>query len=366
MFCTNCGTQLNDDAMFCTSCGAKIQREETSATMPASAEAAVPPSEAPTPNRKPIIIAAIVLACVAIALIAVMFACSQAQRHERTHAAVAVPVTIAFSTEGPNNPIGVPLIIEGTDLDNKHVEQLYLSPASGGTVELAAGSYSVRVAGPMPNTSGQVYKDQDANAYALEIPVPDEDGDEQPATETQPDINITLVSVAPQDLTEDEIQKIKDWTTEFDVDPNEAAQAIEAVIRVRDQEIARANLEKEKQAALNANPSMLTGNGTETISGVTLTGTVRKGTFTGKSNSVKDIVYLQLPSKISIEKVRYPAYTAYQTEIDPIDGIELGDSFLSYIGKTVTISGDITIQFTPGPSVSWVYFTNASVTRVFE
>lgn len=358
MYCGNCGTQLNDDAIFCLSCGMRTQPEEAPSVTPAQKETA--------PNRKPILIVAIIVICVLIAIIAGISAFSQMQKNERTHASVPIPITINFTTEGPNDPIGVPILIQGTDLDNNHVEQRYLSPASGGTTELKAGSYTVSVAGPTPSMSGQVYKEQGQNSYMLEVPVPAESDDDQAQESEEPDIDFTFASVPPQDLTEEDIDDMEKWTREFDVDPNEAGAAIDAVTNARDKELARIRLEQERQAALNANPSVLTGNGTDHISGVTLTGTVKIGTFYGKSNSVKDIVYLQLPSKISAQNVWYRAFTTHLTSVEPTDLIELDDSFSSYIGKTVSISGDIAMYFTRGPSCSWFTFENASVTRVFE
>lgn len=384
MFCENCGAKLDDDALFCVNCGTRIQQETDSGTDPAptpvpsptpvSSPAATPVAapvpalaqEDTTPNRKPIFIAAIAVICMLIVVIAGMLILSQAQKNERTHANVQVPITFNFATEGPNDPIGVPLLIQGTDLDNNHFEQRYLSPVDGGSVELKAGSYTVTVAGPTPNTSGQVYKVQNTSAFELDVPVPDEDGDEQQQDENQSDISFTFTSVLPQDLTDDEIEEMKEWMEEFDVDPVVADETMNAVTVERDKELARIKLEQEKQAALNANPSVLTGNGTEIIPGVTLTGTVKIGTFYGKSDSVKDIAYLQLPGNISAQNVWYRVFKVYTTSVEPIDCVELGDSFSQYIGKTVSVSGDIEAFFTRGPACSTIMFVNARVTRVFE
>lgn len=380
MFCGNCGTEIRNDAAFCPKCGTKVQVDEN--IMPADVQvASVAPAEAPSApeqlapvavqqngrsNKRIVIIAVIAVVIVAVAAIVSVFAFSLAQKHERTHATIAVPISVSYTGNGANDPIGVPLVIEGTDLDGNHVEERFLSPANGGTVDLQAGSYTVTVPGPTPSKTGQVYKEQGKSSQTIEVPVPDEDGDKTPAPEDEPNIDIELKPVPPDQLTNDDIEGMKNWINDFNLDDPTAQEAEDNAINEYEKEKARVKLEEEKQAALNANPSSITGNGTWSLSQQTLTGTVKKNVFEGVHNyPAEEIIYLQLPSNLTVSNVEHHVS---QGSVLVEDKIVLGDSFSSCIGQVVTISGELVNAFTRTArgSCSPLAFENAKVTKTFE
>lgn len=386
MYCVNCGAEIKDDATFCTKCGAKTQAEENETITPAAADVsvqetaqAVAPAVAVTdsaapdnepadsqPKKKPAIIIAIAVAVVIVVAAIGVFVFMQAQKHEKTHALVTVPINVTYTDDGANDPIGVPLIIEGTDLDNKHVEQRFLAPATGGDIELQAGSYTVRVSGPTPSKTGEVYQEQGESSITLEVPVPDEGDSKSSTPVANPTIDVTLEPLPIESVTEEDIEKMEEWMEAFDVSPSEAEEAMNAVIKKRDDEVARAKLEQEMQAALNANPSLINAGGLTYTSQCVLTGTVQQGTFNGRGAS-SEVIYLQLPRELAVHNIK-----CFSMNIGPetkqSDRIVIGALGNGHIGKTVSITMQIEWIYdkTPENACSTLRAINASVTRVFE
>ncbi|MEI3376541.1 MAG: zinc ribbon domain-containing protein [Coriobacteriales bacterium] len=423
MYCKNCKSQLDDDAIFCTECGTKVQdvpavtTDETTTidtatplgkhSVPAndeviaitsgetvvlenageSLESKGAPEEAAayqpqhtkqmpvTPEQQ--VVAAqpaggtkkkrtglvIAIVCVAVAaLVGIgIFVYTQITAHQKSHTPVPVQVSFAFPNSQDAQPIGVPLVIRGTDLDGRAVDEQVLATPGGEDVELLAGEYTMSVAGSPASAGGVVYGVEGDAEQRLEVPVPGDDaGQSEPA---QP-VDFGFSVVPANEVSDAQIDDIKQWMQEYGVSADEIQSIGTAIVERRNAEVARIALEQEKQAALAANPSVIEPDGDPRTAQATrtaqLTGTVCVQYFEGMTDS-GDVVYLQLPSDVRIANVNAVDYVDTSRIILP-------SSFSAYRDKVITISAPYSVRKTASikeAQCSLVWANNPKLVREF-
>lgn len=309
---------------------------------------------------------AIIISCVSlvtvIAILLGVFAFTKYKENETAHITTEVQFAFSYSGDTENQPIGVPLLVEGTDLDGNHAEQQILATSAGGTLDLLAGSYTIKVDGQPASSNGVVYEVQGENEKPLEIPVPNED-EEQTAYTIIPDLNYSFTVEAPEDVTDSQIDAIKDWMKTYGVDPNEITHVAAQITERRSDAVARITLEREKQAALNANPPTVYGtNVNPNAPASQLTGTVHYEYANGSLASAGGayVCYLQLPRTVELVGTQYTGMSS--------DKVILPNSLSSYQGQVVTISSHFSGRPTatiPSAVFSQIHAYDAQVVRSF-
>ena len=403
MYCGNCGNELDDDAAFCTRCGEKapdIAADETVVITPAAAASAtdetvvietaeppeqpawqpaviqqtkqmpVTPAPAPAPAAAPAgggpkkkrTALVIAVAClVVVALVAVGFTVfALLKKHEDTHVPTQVQFDFTYTGDQGAQPIGVPIVIQGADLDGKAVDEQLLATPSDNTIELLAGSYTISLAGNPVSNDGTVYAAQNGDSQQLEIPIPDSTSPQAPTS-----VSFSFEAIAPDKIPDQQVETIRTWMTSFGVNTDEVQRICNVIVEKRNAEAARIALEQEKQTALAANPRTVVGPNPSThASGemVRLTGTVRVGYFDtntgpgGKGN----VCYLELPDAITVTGTQYGNTSNNK--------IILGDNFTSYRDKVVTISASLSVRMTASikeAACSHIWANNTQLIREF-
>lgn len=319
----------------------------------------VPAEKQKASPLKIIVITAVICALIVLAAVVGMLVIKQMQANENKHAMTEVQFAFSYSGDAANEPVGVPLLVEGTDLDGNHAEQQILATASGGTLEFLAGSYTISVDGYPASTSGVVYEVQGENARALEIPEPNEDGTMPQAV--IPDLNYSFTPIPADKVTDHDIEEIEKWMTVYGVEPDEIKRAVAAITERRNAEVARISLEQEKQAALDSNPSSVPGTNQHAAPAAQLTGTVcveyhSAGIPGGEGGNV---CYLQLPKNVLLTGTQYDFSE---------NKVILPESLSSYKGQVVTISSHYSGRPTGSikeAAVSSIWAYDATVVRTF-
>lgn len=311
-------------------------------------------------NKRIAIITAIVCVVLAIAGAIGIFALTQYKDNVYRHEPTEVQFAFAYSGSAAEKPIGIPILIEGSDLDNNHVKEQVLATPESGDVSLLAGSYTISVAGNPVSANGTVYQVQGTNSQEFEVPVPNS-GNAQPM---KLDLNFSFEPIAADKVTDQQVEEIKNWMMVYGESSSEISQISTKIVQLRNQAVAAATLEKEKQAALASNPSTVTGDnklGTSAPT-YTFTGTVRtkyvSGTTPGMSG---DVWYLELPNSIEVTGTQYAGVSS--------KNIILGKSYASYKDKVISISTRVGVESTasiPEAQVSEIHISKgATVTRTF-
>lgn len=106
-------------------------------------------------NKKPMVIA---IACIVVVLV-VCLAVFLVLNEKNKQAHVPVPVSFAFEASGYDSQTGsgIPIHVEGVDLDNKTVSETLLVDAGSPGLELLRGSYDITVVGSPVTGSGGIY-----------------------------------------------------------------------------------------------------------------------------------------------------------------------------------------------------------------
>ena len=315
MFCKNCGKELDDSADFCGYCGTALKvtgireaDEDASATEQARAqdqaqaqeqeqtqeqeqdqaqaqeqaqeqtqaqeqalEQAQAQEQAPPPSRKrnrTIGIAVAIVAVVALAAIGI-FAFMQHRAYEEAHAATTVTVIMKLPGYEDDGGTGVPLAINGVDLDGNSVSERVVVPSSGGDISLKRGTYTVQVVGLAASSEGHVYQ---ASQRAQRVEVGERGavsvsavsdgassstssssgasggsstGSSNPASgSTQPQFEFAEIPL--DQLTDDQIKSIGEWMADFGVDQAKIDETTKQVTAARQAEVDRIAEEQRK------------------------------------------------------------------------------------------------------------------------
>lgn len=172
-------------------------------------------SEKKPKSKKPLVIALVCVVAAALIACCVYFFVKNEQDH--------APVPLAFSFEitdyDPQTGSGVPLYVEGVDLDGNHISEIVLADEGNTGVELLRGTYDISVVGSPVNGKGGIYAVPETVVH-VEI---DENGtsiDGAPASEEESEDAaiqvpaIKFAAVKPQDVTEKQIDAITAWMAE--------------------------------------------------------------------------------------------------------------------------------------------------------
>lgn len=161
-------------------------------------------------NKKPLIIAIVSVIVVALIVCGVfLFA-----KNKQDHAATPILFSFEAANYDPETGSGIPVYIEGMDLDGIAVSKLVLVDEGNTDVELLRGEYDILVAGSPVNAEGEIYTtSEDAMHLVInenEITVNDEviSKNENGAI-ALPVIKLTAVKA--KDVTDKQISAIKTW-----------------------------------------------------------------------------------------------------------------------------------------------------------
>ena len=236
MFCRNCGSKVEGGARFCPACGEPVAAEyEASAEsqgdhQPAPAAKARPTTPVPAKakrSKKPLVIAAVVAALLAVGGGAGyyfgIYAPEQAREVAEQEALAAKhAVRFSVSAQGWDTSAGasrLPVHITGKEERGKKVDAVRYVDSSGEGVELRRGSYKVEVAASPIAADGTVYA---VPAEKLSIKLGEK------ATEKIVDAgDVTLEPVEASEVTDDQIAAAKKYAEE-DEDAKKAGFNIDA------------------------------------------------------------------------------------------------------------------------------------------
>lgn len=242
MFCSQCGTNLPDDAQFCAACGARVSDMVESGTV-REGVAAESPSSSPAPSgkRKKTGLIIGIVAVVVVALVGVgVYAFLSNKAYEEAHKEIAVPIDIVIEGYGDGAGSGIPVAVEGTDLDGAKISTRVVLGSEGGQVALKRGTYTIRPAGPPVSDEGRLFVEpsQPVELSIGEGGVSLSDGNGS--------VKFKYEAVPAEQVTDEQIQAARDWMTSFDVAAETADALVNKVAAVRQAEIDRIAEEKRK------------------------------------------------------------------------------------------------------------------------
>lgn len=232
--------------------GESVETEEANVSS-GDTEAVVDEASVETPkpkNRKPLIIA---IACIVVALIACL-AVFLVLNEKNKQAHVPVPVSFAFEASGYDSQTGsgIPIHVEGVDLDNKTVSETLLVDAGSPGLELLRGSYDITVVGSPVTGSGGIYVVPDTVTH-IEIAEGNVTINGESFSFNQNEGSpielpvVVFTAIKPQDVTDEQIAAVKTWMGEVDFSQETINKFADSIIANRKAGIAKA--EEEKLAA---------------------------------------------------------------------------------------------------------------------
>lgn len=232
--------------------GESVETEEANVSS-GDTEAVVDEASVETPkpkNRKPLIIA---IACIVVALIACL-AVFLVLNEKNKQAHVPVPVSFAFEAFGYDSQTGsgIPIHVEGVDLDNKTVSETLLVDAGSPGLELLRGSYDITVVGSPVTGSGGIYVVPDTVTH-IEIAEGNVTINGESFSFNQNEGSpielpvVVFTAIKPQDVTDEQIAAVKTWMGEVDFSQETINKFADSIIANRKAGIAKA--EEEKLAA---------------------------------------------------------------------------------------------------------------------
>lgn len=302
MFCTNCGAQLDDDVAFCVKCGSSVNKDahavadeaapDDTASEPEDVDAEPAPvvsegmpkdaseqeaSEDVSQGKKPrkgLIIGIIIVAVVIVAAVAGILIWQHFE-YEKAHQPVVVSINAEIEDSSIEETSGVPISVQGIDLDNNAVGEEILVVSSSDPIELLRGEYTVTVLGNPIGKTGNVYRDFvrkvslaiDADSVSVDGQAVDTSSDDDGRRTLE--VVMRFIAIPPQDVTDEELVAVRDWMESFGLSSDEidgyinaATQARQAALdriaeeeRKRAEEEARARAEALRQAAFGSFPA---------------------------------------------------------------------------------------------------------------
>ena len=234
-----------------------IQPAETTQSAETAQPAETAETAKPNNKKKLAIIIVCIVALVLVVCVAVVFALNEKNKQDH------MPVQIAFTFEAagydPQTGTGVPLHIEGTDLDGKQVSETALVDQGAANLDLLRGTYDITVAGSPVSGSGGVYsipgavthieineKEVVINGEATQI-----DQGEGQVVEAP---TIAFTAIKPAVVTDEQIAAIKGWMEEVDFSSDTITKFTDLIVANR-----KAGLEKIEAEKLAAWRTKLTG-----------------------------------------------------------------------------------------------------------
>lgn len=256
MYCTNCGTELRDDANFCPNCGWSVPQKSkgrggTTGNLPnsiapsnVSAVGTAPAEHGRARHRATRIRVAV--ACVLLASLAVagsLFYMRSAasvggnsdtsQSDEKT-SLTPQPVTVTINAPGYSaSATRIPLHITGTDLEGAKVDATEYVGIDDANIQLNPGTYQIGVLASPILEDGSIYQVPDD---PIELSVPDPSDNESDtsasggAAETSSDSNAASISITlepitnPLMVTDEQIKASRDAAASDPSDNGKAAE----------------------------------------------------------------------------------------------------------------------------------------------
>lgn len=232
--------------------GESVETEEANVSS-GDTKAVVDEASAETPkpkNRKPLIIAITCIVVVLIACLAVFLVLNE--KDKQAH--VPVPVSFAFEASGYDSQTGsgIPIHVEGVDLDNKTVSETLLVDAGSPGLELLRGSYDITVVGSPVTGNGGIYAVPDTVTH-IEIAEGNVAINGESSSLNQNEGSpielpvVVFTAIKPQDVIDEQIAAVKTWMGEVDFSQETIDKFADSIIANRKAGIAKA--EEEKLAA---------------------------------------------------------------------------------------------------------------------
>lgn len=165
-------------------------------------------------NRKPMVIA---IACIVVVLVACL-AAFLVLNEKNKQAHVPVPVSFAFEASGYDSQTGsgIPIHVEGIDLDNKSVSETLLVDAGSPGLELLRGSYDITVVGSPVTGSGGIYVVPDTVTHIeiaegnVAINGESFSFDQNEGSPIELPV-VVFTAIRPQDVTDKQIIAVRAW-----------------------------------------------------------------------------------------------------------------------------------------------------------
>lgn len=201
-------------------------------------------------SKKPMII---VIACIVVVLIACL-AVFLVLNEKNKQAHVPVPVSFAFEASGydPQTGSGIPIHVEGVDLDNKTVSETLLVDAGSPGLELLRGSYDITVAGSPVTGSGGIYAVPDTVTHIeiaegnVTINGESFSFDQSEGSPIELPV-VVFTAIKPQDVTDKQIVAVRAWMGDVGFGEETIDKFADLIIANKKAGIAKA--EEEKLAA---------------------------------------------------------------------------------------------------------------------
>lgn len=201
-------------------------------------------------SKKPMII---VIACIVVVLIACL-AVFLVLNEKNKQAHVPVPVSFAFEASGydPQTGSGIPIHVEGVDLDNKTVSEMLLVDAGSPGLELLRGSYDITVAGSPVTGSGGIYAVPDTVTHIeiaegnVTINGESFSFDQNEGSPIELPV-VVFTAIKPQDVTDKQIVAVRAWMGDVGFGEETIDKFADLIIANKKAGIAKA--EEEKLAA---------------------------------------------------------------------------------------------------------------------
>lgn len=186
-----------------------------------------------------IIIAVIVIAALAIAL---------GVYWSGLHNETPIAINASFPDDTIGDTSGVPIKIQGKDVDGNTVDEDVLVIQEGQSIELTRGSYVATVMGNPVGRNGRVF-----TRPLVEYPISVEEGGAEINGGFYQDgykaaLNIDFQTISPESVNDTQLADIRAWMEEYGFSDQEIDEYINAIKDLRNQAIAAAaEAEKKKQ-----------------------------------------------------------------------------------------------------------------------
>lgn len=192
-------------------------------------------------KKVPIIIVSAAVVAAIIIVVAALF--TQQRNYDNAHKPASLNFSFVIPEYDPATGSGVPVVIEGEDLDgNAVLERMAVKDASF-QCEVLAGSYTVSIAGSPVNASGGIYA-YPVNPVAIEVDAGSDDAAPAPVVVD----DFTFTTIAPEDVTADQIEAIRAWLEQFEYPSDEITKFVDAIAASHQAALDRI-AEEQRQAA---------------------------------------------------------------------------------------------------------------------
>lgn len=177
-------------------------------------------TETQSKSKKPLIIG-IICIVVAIAVVGCFVLFMLNEKNKKDHAPIPVAFTFEAADYDSQTGSGVPLRVEGVDIDGNQVSEIVLVDEGDTGFALLKGAYDITVAGSPVTSNGGIYDVPDSKIHIEinenEVLINDESlSFDQPDNQSIDVPAIAFTAIAPEKVTDDQITAIKTWMGQVD------------------------------------------------------------------------------------------------------------------------------------------------------